>query len=190
MDTRNASKKWFTREKKWIFSDEYDINLAEWTKPGKWLATFKMLTSKLHGSNKYDLKIYSNEFPDSIYILTIAANDHKNAKLVATNGTIDSEEILIFIICSLFYSSSVCFSSVFFFIQLQWWEIHVSHFSSSYVNPPEIIWFKSIHNKMSIIPNEQCVSIDVDHYQFPERSWKSSALPITAIEIILYIEEI
>jgi hypothetical protein len=29
MDTRNASKKWFTREKKWIFSDEYDINLAE-----------------------------------------------------------------------------------------------------------------------------------------------------------------
>jgi len=95
LDTRNASNKWLSGRIKRInkfFVDKYNINLAErrismvgkffsgtfkfFNEGGKLLASVKPVFH-LVGPTKYVLKIYSNEFPDSIYILILAAYDHK-----------------------------------------------------------------------------------------------------------------
>lgn len=44
------------------------------------LARYRMRWSSLIWSNKYDLEIYSNEFPESLYILALAAKDHTDSK--------------------------------------------------------------------------------------------------------------
>jgi hypothetical protein len=95
LDTRNASNKWLNghikRINKW-FVDKYNIKLLErkismagkfasttfkfFNEGGKLLASFKSVFH-LIGPTKYVLKIYSNEFPDSIFMLILAAYDHK-----------------------------------------------------------------------------------------------------------------
>jgi hypothetical protein len=111
LDTRNMSNKWFIgqikRSPKW-FSDKYTITLAERTismkdkflsstfrffnEAGKLLASYKRSSFNMAGLIKYFLKIYSNEFPDSIYILAVAAHDHKRAKIYGHFNAMDSRE--------------------------------------------------------------------------------------------------
>ncbi len=111
LDTRNMSNTWFTghikRSFAW-FSDKYTVHLAERTilmkskvvsrtfrffnERNKLLALYKMRFFVASGVTKYDLKIFSNEFPDTVYILALAAHDHKRAKVFGNVNGNDSGE--------------------------------------------------------------------------------------------------
>lgn len=99
LDTRKQPTKWFTgiikRKYTW-FSDDYNLNLAErkltmkrkafsrkfkiFNESKKLLAMYEMQRGILKVVTKYDLKIFSNEFPDSLYFLSIAAHEHKRTR--------------------------------------------------------------------------------------------------------------
>jgi hypothetical protein len=98
-DTRNTTNTWFTgqikRKFSW-FNELYDIHLAERTlvfkkksissrfrffnESKKLLALVKKRSNIFSSKITYDLKIFSNEFPDGIYLLAIAAYDRESNK--------------------------------------------------------------------------------------------------------------
>ncbi len=53
--------------------------------PNYILAQFRMRLISVVWSNKYDLQVYTNEFPDAIYLLALAAYDSNNALNVRAN---------------------------------------------------------------------------------------------------------
>ncbi|CAF2395340.1 unnamed protein product [Rotaria sp. Silwood2] len=99
LQTRNTSNLWFTgnikRQYTW-FADKYIINFAErrikmrrrifsltfkfYNEVKKLIALFRMRVFTVTVI-KYDVKIFSNEFPDSIYLLALAAHDNKRTKI-------------------------------------------------------------------------------------------------------------
>ena len=59
------------------FRDEQQLNYI--------LARFRIRLTSIVWSNKYDLQVYTNEFPDVIYLLAIAAYDYTNTIRVRSN---------------------------------------------------------------------------------------------------------
>jgi hypothetical protein len=59
-----------------VFSLTTEIRDAQ--QPDYVLARFRIRLTSVVWSNKYDLQVYTNELPDVIYILALAAYDYKS----------------------------------------------------------------------------------------------------------------
>jgi hypothetical protein len=59
---------------KWTHSSKFlDAN-------GDLLAQFKIRLSSILWTNKYDMQIFSNKYPEQIYMLALAVRDHLGSK--------------------------------------------------------------------------------------------------------------
>ncbi len=53
--------------------------------PNYILARIRMRLSSMLWSNKYDLQVYTNDLPDAIYLLALAAYDYNNVVTKRSN---------------------------------------------------------------------------------------------------------